>query len=100
MTEWILELDRGKAFPYKGNYEDWLEQKQNLLEKNQKLNASHKKLLKQELEWIRMNASSRLTKNKARLRRYDELAKKEFDSREENLSIQIPISQSLSLIHI
>ena len=95
VTEWILELDRGKAFPYKGNYEDWLEQKQNLLEKNQKLNASHKKLLKQELEWIRMNASSRLTKNKARLRRYDELAKKEFDSREENLSIQIPISQRL-----
>ena len=95
VTEWILELDRGKAFPYKGNYEDWLEQKQNLLEKSQKLNASHKKLLKQELEWIRMNASSRLTKNKARLRRYDELAKKEFDSREENLSIQIPISQRL-----
>ena len=95
VTEWILELDLGKAFPYKGNYEDWLEQKQNSLEKNQKLNASHKKLLKQELEWVRMNASSRLTKNKARLRRYDELAKKEFDSREENLSIEIPISQRL-----
>ena len=95
VTEWILELDLGKAFPYKGNYEDWLEQKQNSLEKNKKLNASHKKLLKQELEWVRMNASSRLTKNKARLRRYDELAKKEFDSREENLSIEIPISQRL-----
>ena len=95
VTKWILELDLGKAFPYKGNYEDWLEQKQNSLEKNQKLNASHKKLLKQELEWVRMNASSRLTKNKARLRRYDELAKKEFDSREENLSIEIPISRRL-----
>ncbi|MFL2859850.1 MAG: energy-dependent translational throttle protein EttA [Pontiellaceae bacterium] len=95
VTEWILELNGGQATPYKGNYQAWLEQKQNLSEKNKKMNASHKKLLKQELEWVQMNASSRLTKNKARLRRYNELIKKEFDSREENLSIQIPVSQRL-----
>ena len=95
VTEWILELDAGRAQPFKGNYESWLEQKQHLSEKNQKINSAHKKLLKQELEWVRMNASSRLTKNKARLKRYDELAKKEFDSREENLSIQIPVSKRL-----
>ena len=95
VTEWILELDRGHAYPYKGNYEAWLEQKQYSAEQTQKMNASRKKLLKQELEWVRMNASSRLTKNKARLKRYEELAGQEFDTAEENLSIQIPVSQRL-----
>ena len=61
-------------------HEAWLEQKQLIAEKTQKLNASRKKMLKQELEWVRMNASSRLTKNKARLKRYDELANQEFDT--------------------
>jgi len=95
VTEWILELDAGRAFPYKGNYEAWLEQKQMIAEKTQKLNASRKKLLKQELEWVRMNASSRLTKNKARLKRYDELASQEFDAREDNLAIEIPHGRRL-----
>jgi ATP-binding cassette ChvD family protein len=95
VTNWILELDRGHAYPYKGNYEAWLEQKQTAAEQTQKMNASRRKLLKQELEWVRMNASSRLTKNKARLKRYDELAGQEFDAAEENLSIQIPVSTRL-----
>jgi sulfate-transporting ATPase len=95
VTEWILELDRGRAYPYKGNYEAWLEQKQAYAEQTQKMNASRRKMLKQELEWVRMNASSRLTKNKARLKRYDELAGQEFDAAEENLSIQIPVSTRL-----
>ena len=95
ITEWILELDRGRAYPYKGNYEAWLEQKQAQAEQTQKMNASRRKLLKQELEWVRMNASSRLTKNKARLKRYDELAGQEFDTAEENLAIQIPVSTRL-----
>ncbi|NNJ70591.1 MAG: energy-dependent translational throttle protein EttA [Kiritimatiellales bacterium] len=89
VTEWILELDAGRTFPYKGNYEAWLEQKQLIAEQTQKLNASRKKLLKQELEWVRMNASSRLTKNKARIKRYEELATQEFDPAEDNLAIQI-----------
>jgi ATP-binding cassette ChvD family protein len=95
VTEWILELDRGRAFPYKGNYEAWLEQKQIIAEQTQKMNASRRKLLRQELEWVRMNASSRLTKNKARLNRYEELASKDYDVREENLSIQIPHGRRL-----
>jgi len=95
VTEWILELDAGRAFPYKGNYEAWLEQKEQIAEKTQKLNASRRKMLKQELEWVRMNASSRLTKNKARLKRYDELANQEFDTAEENLAIQIPVGKRL-----
>ena len=95
VTEWILELEGGRTYPYKGNYEAWLEQKQVLAEQQAKMNASRKKLLSQELEWVRMNASSRLTKNKARLNRYEELATQEFDTSEENLVIQIPHGRRL-----
>ena len=95
VTEWILELENGRAFPYKGNYEAWLEQKQERMERMAKENASRRKLLKQELEWVRMNASGRLTKNKARLARYEELSKQEFDTREERLTIQIPHGRRL-----
>ncbi len=95
VTEWILELEGGRAYPYKGNYEAWLEQKQAAEDRMSKENASRKKLLKQELEWIRMNASSRLTKNKARITRYDELSKQDYDTREERLTIQIPHGKRL-----
>lgn len=95
VTEWILELEAGRAFPYKGNYEAWLEQKQQRLERQAKENAARKKLLKQELEWVRMNASSRLTKNKARLARYEELVKQDYDTREDRLTIQIPHGKRL-----
>ncbi|MDE0837516.1 MAG: energy-dependent translational throttle protein EttA [Kiritimatiellae bacterium] len=95
VTEWILEMESGRAHPYKGNYEAWLEQKQAEGDKQAKVNASRRKLLDQELQWIRMNASSRLTKNKARLKRYDELASKDFDTREDKLEIQIPHGQRL-----
>jgi energy-dependent translational throttle protein EttA len=95
VTEWILELDGGRAYPYKGNYEAWLDQKQQLNEKQGKINASRKKLLSQELEWVRMNASSRLTKNKARLKRYEELASLDFENREEELTIRIPHGKRL-----
>jgi ATP-binding cassette ChvD family protein len=96
VTEWILELDGGRAYPYKGNYEAWLDQKQSLADRQAKANASRQKLLRQELEWVRMNASSRLTKNKARLRRYEELAGQEVDRREDNLCIRIPHGPRLS----
>ena len=95
VTEWILELEGGFARPYKGNYEAWLEQKQALAEQQTKMNASRKKLLSQELDWVRLNASGRLTKNKARLNRYEELAAQEFDTREENLVIRIPHGRRL-----
>ena len=95
VTEWILELDAGRAYPYKGNYEAWLEQKQTIADRAMKENASRKKLLEQELAWVRMNASSRLTKNKARLKRYEEMASQEYDTREERLTIQIPHGRRL-----
>ena len=95
VTNWILELDAGRAIPYKGNYEAWLEQKQEAEIRLGKQNASRKKLLEQELSWIRMNASSRLTKNKARIKRYEELASQDFDTQENRLVIQIPHGRRL-----
>ena len=90
VTEWILELDRGRAYPYKGNYESWLEQKQALLAVCDRQAASRGKLLARELEWVRLNPSGRQAKSKARLKRYEELASQEVDTREETLEIQIP----------
>ena len=95
VTEWILELDSGRAYPYKGNYKAWLEQKQEMQMRREKMNESRKKLLQQELEWVRMNASARQVKNKARIKRYEELANQEFDTREDNLAIQIPNGKRL-----
>jgi energy-dependent translational throttle protein EttA len=95
VTEWILEIEAGRAYPYKGNYEAWLEQKQTLAEQGRKAGASRMKLLNQELAWVRMNASARLTKNKARLRRYEDLAAQAYDAREENLVIRIPHGRRL-----
>ncbi len=95
VTEWILELDAGRAYPYKGNYEAWLEQKQASAAQREKLSESRRRLLDQELQWVRMNASARMTKSKARLRRYEELASQTFDTREDNLTIQIPVGRRL-----
>ncbi|NLE66232.1 MAG: energy-dependent translational throttle protein EttA [Lentisphaerae bacterium] len=90
VTGWILELDNGRAFPYKGNYEAWLDQKQQLLARESKQAASRKKLLDQELLWIRMNPSGRRAKSKARIQRYEELASSQMDVREDSVEIQIP----------
>ncbi len=90
VTGWILELDNGHAFPYKGNYEAWLEQKQLLLARESKQAASRKKLLDQELLWIRMNPSGRRAKSKSRIQRYEELASSQVDVREDSVEIQIP----------
>ncbi len=90
ITEWILELDGGRAFPFKGNYESWLEQKQALSERENKQAASRRKLIEQELAWVRLNPSARQAKGKARLRRCEELVNQGVDTREDNLQIQIP----------
>src|SRR6202007_1679576 len=70
---WILELDRGRGIPYQGNYSGWLEQKRARLEQEERKESSRKRTIDHELEWVRMNASSRLTKNKARLKAYEAL---------------------------
>lgn len=90
VTEWILELDGGRAYPFKGNYEAWLEQKQALLERESKQAASRRKLLEQELLWVRTNSSGRRAKSKARLARYEEMLGQQVDTREDSIEIQIP----------
>ncbi|MCL1888463.1 MAG: ATP-binding cassette domain-containing protein, partial [Kiritimatiellaeota bacterium] len=90
VTEWILELDGGRCYPAKGNYEEWLAQKEAFMSREAKAQESRKKLLEQELAWIRTNPSGRRAKGKARLSRYEELAAQQVDTREDELRIQIP----------
>jgi len=90
VTEWILELDNGRAFPYRGNYEAWLQQKQDNMQREAKQAESRRKLIENELAWVRTNPSGRRAKNQARVRRYEELAAQEVNTREDELSIKIP----------
>jgi sulfate-transporting ATPase len=92
---WILELDRGKGYPYVGNYTSWMEQKQGRLAVEQKKEDKRQRMLKQELEWVRMSPKAQATKNKARLQRYEELSKQQYDAREDAPDIQIPVTKPL-----
>ncbi|WP_285103027.1 energy-dependent translational throttle protein EttA [Promicromonospora sp. MEB111] len=74
VAEWICEVDRGRLYPYEGNYSTYLEKKQARLEVQGKKDAKLSKRLKEELEWVRSNAKGRQTKSKARLARYEEMA--------------------------
>ncbi|MDH5407334.1 MAG: energy-dependent translational throttle protein EttA [Gammaproteobacteria bacterium] len=87
---WILELDRGEGIPWEGNYSSWLEQKEKRLEMEQKGEASRVKAMKQELEWVRSNPKGRQAKSKARLQRFEELATKEHQKRNETNELFIP----------
>ncbi|MCA9039881.1 MAG: energy-dependent translational throttle protein EttA [Planctomycetaceae bacterium] len=92
---WILELDRGRGIPYEGNYSSWLEQKQKRLQEEERRETKRQRMLKQELEWVRMSPKARSTKNKARLERYESLAAQKYDEREDAADIQIPVSRPL-----
>ncbi len=92
---WILELDRGRGYPYEGNYSAWLEQKQKRLAVEEKRESRRQKELKQELEWAKMSPKARATKNKARLQRLDELQSQSYDEHEGAADIQIPITRPL-----
>jgi sulfate-transporting ATPase len=94
-AEWILELDRGRGIPWKGNYSDWLEQKEARLEQEQKAEDAHTKAMKQELEWVRKNAKGRQAKSKARLARFEELSDVEYQKRNETNEIFIPVADRL-----
>jgi ATP-binding cassette ChvD family protein len=87
---WILELDRGRGIPWKGNYSSWLEQKQNRLRLEEKAESARQKTLQRELEWIRMAPKARQAKGKARLNAYEALLKQENEKRSEELEIYIP----------
>ncbi len=94
-AEWILELDRGEGFPYKGNYTAWLEQKEARLAREGKQQAAHQDAIKAELEWVRSSPKGRQAKNKARLNRFEEMNSKEFQKRNETNEIYIPPGERL-----
>jgi sulfate-transporting ATPase len=94
-AEWILELDRGAGIPWKGNYSDWLDQKEKRLEIEQKAEDAHTKAMKAELEWVRKNAKGRQAKSKARLARFEELSDVEYQKRNETNEIFIPVAERL-----
>ena len=73
VAEWILELDRGRGFPFKGNYSGWLDQKAARLAIEEKQESSRQRKLKQELEWVRASPRARQAKSKARLGAYEDL---------------------------
>jgi len=94
-AEWILELDRGFGHPYKGNYTDWLDQKEQRLEVEQKKEDARIKAMKEELKWVRSNAKGRQAKSKARLARFEELSDVEYQKRNETNEIFIPVAERL-----
>jgi ATP-binding cassette ChvD family protein len=91
VAQWILELDRGRAYPYEGNYSTYLETKSARLKIEGQKDAKRAKRLTEELEWVRMNAKGRQTKSKARLARYEEMAAEADKMRKLDFEeIQIP----------
>jgi ATP-binding cassette ChvD family protein len=94
-AEWILELDRGRGIPWKGNYSSWLEQKDQRLKQEAAQEKSRQKAIERELEWIRQNAKGRQSKSKARLARFEELNAQEYQKRNETNEIYIPPGERL-----
>ncbi|MDR1659041.1 MAG: ATP-binding cassette domain-containing protein, partial [Desulfovibrio sp.] len=97
---WILELDRGRGIPWKGNYSSWLEQKQKRLAGEEKTEAERRKTLARELEWIRMSPKGRHAKGKARLNAYEAMLSHESEKRASDLEIYIPPGPRLGKIVI
>lgn len=87
---WILELDRGRGIPWKGNYSSWLEQKQKRMATEEKVESERQKTLARELEWIHMSPKGRHAKGKARINAYEALLSHESEKRAPDLQIYIP----------
>jgi len=101
VAQWILELDRGRAYPYEGNYSTYLEKKQERLQIQGKKDAKLAKRLKDELDWVRQNARGRQAKSKARLQRYEEMAAEAERTRKLDFEeIQIPPGPRLGTLVI
>jgi sulfate-transporting ATPase len=94
-AEWILELDRGRGIPWKGNYSSWLDQKQERLAQEEATESARQKALKRELEWVRSSAKGRHTKSKSRIARFEELSSYEYQRRNETQEIFIPVAERL-----
>lgn len=87
---WILELDRGRGHPFKGNYSSWLEQKDTRLSQEKKQDEQRRKALQEELQWIRKSPSGRQAKNKARIARYEQMYNEQQNSITDDIQIYIP----------
>jgi energy-dependent translational throttle protein EttA len=92
---WILELDRGRGIPYQGNYSAWLEQKRARLEQEARQEAARRRTIERELEWVRLNASARRNKPKARLNAYESLLAQDANVKLDNVQIHIPAGARL-----
>lgn len=87
---WILELDRGEGIPWKGNYSEWLDQKQKRLAQEEKTESKRQKTLLRELDWVRQGAKGRQAKSKARLQNYEKMLGEDVKTKEEKLELFIP----------
>jgi sulfate-transporting ATPase len=92
---WILELDRGRGIPYEGNYSGWLVQKQKRLAQEEKQESTRQRTIAQELDWVRMNASARRGKPKARLNAYEALLAEDRNVKLDQVQIHIPAGPRL-----
>ena len=97
---WILELDRGRGIPWKGNYSSWLDQKEKRLATEEKTESDRRRTLKRELEWIKMSPKGRRSKSKARISSYDKLMGQETDKLARELQIFIPPGPRLGKVVI
>jgi energy-dependent translational throttle protein EttA len=91
VAQWILELDHGKGVPFEGNYSGWLDQKQELLNRQEKQNVARRRTLERELEWVRMAPKARQAKSKARLAAYEQLQKEAEEERDTSSKLEISI---------
>ena len=87
---WMLEIDRGRGIPYQGNYSGYLEAKEKRLDVEKGENRKREKHIERELEWVRTSPSARTVKNRARLKRYDELLALEYEHAEDDIDLEIP----------
>ena len=87
---WILELDRSRGIPWKGNYSSWLDQKKERLRREEKAESHRQKTLERELEWISMSPRGRHAKSKARISAYEQMLNKDFIKQQKDLEIFIP----------
>ena len=94
-AEWILELDRGRGIPWKGNYTYWLVQKADRLKREESSEKARQKAIQKELEWARQNAKGGRSKGKARLARIEELQSVDYQKRNETNEIFIPPGERL-----
>ena len=95
VVKWVLELDRGRAIPFEGNYSDWLEAKSKRMAQEDREDESREKAIRDELQWIRSSAKARQTKSKARIKAFDELVEKQANRRLGSAQILIQIPERL-----